>query len=392
MRKRMAHGILGLLIVICGSCGSHTTEKTMRISGTLKKTIPARQITIEKMILANDYFMKKWPDPGKPIVTNKTRPSNIWTRATYYEGLMVLYEIDPRPHLYDYAVAWGKAHNWKPAYGDPLTRHADNQCCGQTYIDLYNIDPQPQRIEPIKKNIDNMVNSDKSDDWWWIDALQMAMPVFARLGVLTGDNRYFDRMYDLYSFTKYKHGGRGLYNPEDHLWWRDADFVPPYKEPNGEDCYWSRGNGWVLAAHARTLDLLPADDPHRDEYIQTFKDMAAALLPLQRPDGFWNVSLHDPTNFGGPETSGTAFFVYGLTWGVRNGYLDAQTYLPAAVKGWNGMVQKALHPNGFLGYVQSTGKQPSDGQPVTSDSVPDFEDYGLGAFLLAGSEMAKLAQ
>ena len=55
------------------------------------------------------------------------------------------------------------------------------------------------------------------------------------------------------------------------------------------------------------------------------------------------------------------------------------------------MVTDSLHSNGFLGYVQGTGTQPSDSQPVTYDNVPNFEDFGLGCFLLAGSEVARLA-
>jgi hypothetical protein len=54
------------------------------------------------------------------------------------------------------------------------------------------------------------------------------------------------------------------------------------------------------------------------------------------------------------------------------------------------MVKECLHPTGFLGHVQGTGKEPKDGQPVTYDSMPDFEDYGLGAFLLAGCEIIKM--
>jgi len=47
------------------------------------------------MVLANAYFMNKWPDTGKSIVTNRERSSNIWTRAVYYEGLMALYALIP---------------------------------------------------------------------------------------------------------------------------------------------------------------------------------------------------------------------------------------------------------------------------------------------------------
>ena len=355
-----------------------------------KIAAPQQQDILKAMRLANTYFMNKWPDAGKEIVTNIARPSSIWTRAVYYEGLMSLYSIDPKKDYYDYAVSWGTKHNWTPRNG-VTNRNADDQCAGQTWIDLFGIDAQPERIANIKTCIDNMVHSDKADDWHWIDAIQMAMPVFTRLGVLYNDTSYFRKMYDLYHFTKTVHGGHGLYNTEQHLWWRDKDFVPPYKEPNGADCFWSRGNGWVLAALVRTLSLLPLSDPHRAEYLQDYLDMIAALIPLQRTDGYWNVSLHDSTHFGGPELSGTALFTYGIAWGIRMGYLDKKAYMPIITKSWNAMVAVSLHQDGMLGYVQGTGKEPKDGQPLSYDKVPDFEDYGLGCFLLAGSEIYQIA-
>ena len=255
---------------------------------------------------------------------------------------------------------------------------------------LYLIDKKEERLKDIKTSIDQMKATEKIDDWWWIDALQMAMPVFTRLGILYQDTSYFNRMYAMYDYTKHKHGDHGLYNPEDHLWWRDKDFDPPYKEPNGEDCYWSRGNGWVLGALARTMDMLPKSDPHYNEYLQDFKDMSAALLKLQREDGYWNASLHDANNYGGKETSGTSLFVYGFAWGINNGILDRTTYMPAIAKAWKAMAKESVHPDGMLGFVQSTGKEPKDGQPVGYDKIPDFEDYGLGCFLLAGSEIYKM--
>ncbi len=350
--------------------------------------LPMKKEVMSKMELCNSYFMQKWPDTGKNIITNKERPSNIWTRAVYYEGLMAMYALNPDKQFYDYAVSWAEAHDWN--FRDGIeTRNADNQCCGQTYLDLYEIDPQPVRLKNVKASIDLMMATEKIDDWDWIDALQMAMPVFAKLSVITGDKRYSERMYEMYKDSKVT---QGFYNKKDKLWWRDKDFMPPYKEPNGEDCYWSRGNGWVVAALVKVLEILPANDPHRKEYIETYEDMMKALLRLQRPDGFWNASLHDPNNFGGKETTGTALFVYGMAWGVNNGLLPSNKYLPALIKGWNAMANESVHPNGFLGYVQGTGKQPSESQPVTYDSMPDFEDYGLGCFLLAGSEVFKLAE
>jgi rhamnogalacturonyl hydrolase YesR len=351
--------------------------------------LPSKKSVLKAMRLTNQYFMNKWPDPGKSIVTNQERPSNIWTRAVYYEGLMALYQIDKKKTYYNYAVDWGTKHKWG-LRGGIATRNADNQCCGQTYIDLYLIDKKRERVNDIKASVDSMKATSKIDDWNWIDALQMGMPVFVRLGVLYNDTSYFNRMYDMYAFTKNKHGDNGLYNPAEHLWWRDKDFDPPYKEPNGEDCYWSRGNGWVVAALIRTMQQLPKSDPHYSEYLQDYKDMLQALLPIQRSDGFWNVSLHDSTHFGGKELSGTALFTYGMAWGINNKIIDRNTYLPVLLKAWNAMVQDCVHPNGILGFVQGTGKEPKDGQPVTYDHIPDFEDYGLGCFLLAGSEVYKL--
>jgi unsaturated rhamnogalacturonyl hydrolase len=353
--------------------------------------LPAQSKIVSDMELANAYFMKKWPDPGTVTNVGRVRTSNLWTRAVYYEGLMALHKIDPKKEYYNYAMDWSNHHKWEPRDG-LNTRNADNQCCGQTYIELYQLDKKPEYIEPIKKNIDLMLVSEKIDDWHWIDALQMAMPIFAKLGTIYKDDRYFEKMYEIYSYSKTVHGGKGLYNPQEHLWWRDKDFVPPYKEPNGANCYWSRGNGWIVAAMVRVLEVMPKNAPHRAEYLQMYKDMIKALVPLQRTDGYWNVSLMDPTNYGGKELTGTSLFIYGMAWGVNNGILKKATYQPIIAKAWNAMAKDCLHPDGMLGFVQGTGKEPKDGQPVSYDHIPDFEDYGLGCYLLAGSEIARLSK
>jgi unsaturated rhamnogalacturonyl hydrolase len=361
------------------------------MTSLLAQTISSRK-TMEAMTIANKYFMDKWPDVGKTIITERERPSNIWTRSVYYEGLMALYKINPDTAYLNYALRWATFHKWGMRDGTK-TRNGDNQCCGQTYIDLYMLDRyKEERIKDIKTCIDNMLATEKIDDWNWIDALQMAMPVFARLGTIYNDKKYYARMNEMYLYTKLRHGTNGLYSTVDHLWWRDKDFVPPYKEPNGENCYWSRGNGWVVAALVRTLDFLPKNSPYKKEYQTTLTEMFKALVPLQRTDGFWNVSLKDPGHFGGKELTGTALFVYGMAWGINEGLISKKEYLPVVMKAWNALVTESLHPNGFLGYVQGTGKEPKDSQPVGYDIVPNFEDFGLGCFLLAGSEVYKISK
>ena len=368
------------LILILGVCLFQAMLSAQEIN---------RDSVLKNMQLANNYFMEKWQDVGKTIITNKKRPSNIWTRGVYYEGLMALHEIYPKEEYYNYAYDWAEFHKWSFRYGT-ANRNADDYCAAQTYIDLYNLDPDSKKLKNTKATINMLLNTPQVDDWSWIDAIQMGMPVFAKLGVLENDDRYFEKMYEMYMFTRNSHGDNGLYNPKDGLWWRDADFDPPYTEPNGEDCYWSRGNGWVIGALAKVLTIIPDDAPHRQQYVNDLVAMSEALVPIQRKDGFWNVSLHDPKHFGGKELSGTALFVYAMAYGVNNGILSKEKFQPIIEKGWNAMVKDGLHDNGFLGFVQSTGKEPKDGQPLSYTKIPDFEDYGLGCFLLAGSEVYKL--
>ena len=359
-------------------------------SPAVAQELPSKRETMQAMTLVNQYFMRKYSNITiSSFVNNVVRPSNIWTRGVYYEGLMNLYSVAPREEYYAYAVEWADFHKWSYRNGAPTT-NADDYCAGQTYVDLYRMSSDPERIRKVKANLDMLCNTPTHADWYWIDAIQMGMPVFAKMGVTLNEPKYFDKMWELYSYTRNKTGETGLFNEEDGLWWRDAKFKPPFLEPNGEDCYWSRGNGWVYAALARVLDEIPADEKHRQDYINDFITMSKALKACQREDGFWNVSLHDPTNFGGIEASGTSLFVYGLAWGIRNGILDHNEYFPMMAKAWSGLIKECVHQNGFLGWVQGTGAAPTDSQPVTYDKVPDFEDFGIGCFLLAGAEVYKL--
>ncbi len=212
-------------------------------------------------------------------------------------------------------------------------------------------------------------------------------------------------MYEMYAFTRNQHGGdkkaggSPLFNEQTGLWYRDYQFDPPYKDlvETDKDCYWSRGNGWVYMALARVMQFTPETEAHRADYIKDFLLMSQALLDCQREDGYWSVSLAAPGNFGqegseGPEISGTALFVGGMAWGIRSGLLDKETYLPAVEKGWQAM-RRAVHDDtGFIGYMQGTGSKPEDGGIITYNSVPDFEDFGIGCWLWGAAEVHALAK
>ena len=337
---------------------------------------------------ANDYFMAKYADPTEPTHVKKIRPSHLWTRAVYYEGLMALNAIDPQDRYIDYTDRWAAFHKWTPRDGTG-TRDADNQCCSQTYLERFVMTGDSAMLRPTRENLQGQMAEGKLGYWTWIDAIQMAMPVYAQMYKITGDGAYLDHAMAMFRWSRNECGG-GLFNEEDGLWWRDADFVPPYKEKDGNQCYWSRGNGWVLAALVRVMDQMKPRGKAYKELKKDFMAMCNALAGCQREDGFWNVSLASPATYGGKETSGTALFLYGISWGLRKGYLKEKAFRPVADKAWQAMKAQALHRDGFLGYVQGTGKEPKDGQPVTYDKVPDFEDFGLGCFLLGATEYYKL--
>jgi rhamnogalacturonyl hydrolase YesR len=353
---------------------------------------PAADDVLKTTRLVNDYFMAHYEDPTVPTNWKRVRPSSLWTRAVYYEGLMALQRIDPQQRYIDYAVKWGSFHKWTPRNGVE-TCDADDQCCGQTYLELAEMSDSID-ISKMRENLDHQMKTPNPKNgslygWWtWIDAIQMAMPLYVQMYKATGDKRYLDHAMQMYRWSRNECGG-GLFNVKEGLWWRDADYVPPYKEPDGQQCYWSRGNGWVYAALVRCMELLPEKSKEYKELKRDFMLMSEGLLRCQREDGFWNPSLVS-TNYAMPETSGTSLFLYGFCWGMQKGYLKQQTYRLSADKAWTAMSDKAVHPDGFLGWMQGTGKDPSAGQPLSYTRIPDFEDYGTGCFLLGATEYYKL--
>jgi unsaturated rhamnogalacturonyl hydrolase len=370
--------------------------------------MPPQSQILSDMALANDYFTNEWPVPGCKNCLPANHPSCIWTRATYIEGDLALYRINHDTNIYNYAVQWGAFTNWNLRHGD-TDNTSDDQGAGQEYAELYLLDiTQTNRLTHIANNVNFWVkNHTGLTTMTYVDTLHMSMPAFAKLSVLNSNvigalktnYTYMPEMYSYFHNIKSVWGrSNGLYNVTDHLWWRDTNFMANYTASDGtkQKCYWSRGNGWAFAALARTMDVLPANDTHYAEYLQTFQEMAAAIKAVQRADGFWNVNLGYTNDFPGPESSGTACFTYGFAWGINRGYLNASNYLPATIKGWNALANGALHhsadaDNGFLGYVQGTGSQPSDGQPVTYTNAPNFDDFTLGLFLLAGSQVYELS-
>jgi rhamnogalacturonyl hydrolase YesR len=384
------------IIVLLTVTGTYAQgEKASKVMNTLRQV--------------NNYFMAKHSDPTLPTNVGRIRPSSLWTRGVYYEGLMALYEIDADERYIDYTDRWACFHQWTPRNG-VKTNDADDQCCGQTYVDRYLQSGGKEKIVHVITNLNKQMSTPNTKasvkqalreanangelyGWWtWIDAIQMAMPLYMQVYKVTGDRRYADHAMKMYRWTRDTLAG-GLFNEREGLWWRDKDFVAPYQTPDGKNCYWSRGNGWVYAALVRCMNQLSPKDQYYKELKKDFLLMSSALKACQRPeDGLWNPSLVSYADFGGKEATGTSLFLYGMAWGIRKGILKEKKYKSVCDRAWEGLVRDCVHPNGFLGWVQGTGKAPSDGQPLSYTKVPDFEDYGTGCFLLGGTEYYKLVK
>jgi unsaturated rhamnogalacturonyl hydrolase len=368
--------------------------------------MPPKSQILSDLVLANQHFTNEWPTPGCSSCLSGNHGTSIWTRGTYFEGDLALYRINHDTNIYNYAVQWGAFTNWSLRSGDSDTS-PDDQCAGQEYIELYQFDTtQTNRLTHIVNNVNYWMGHNTGlSQWTYVDSIHMSMPAFAKLSVLNSNvlstlntnYTYSPQMYSYFHFIENVYGrSNGLYNATDHLWWRDTNYMANYTASDGtkQKCYWSRGNGWAFVALARTMEVLPTNDLHYTNYLQTFQDMAVAIKAVQRADGFWNVNLGYTNDFPGPESSGTACFTYGLAWGINHGYLDTNTYLPAVIAGWNALAVGALHhstgsDNGMLGYEQPSGSYPTNNFSYTS--TPDFDDFGLGLFLLAGSQIYQLS-
>ncbi|MES1206747.1 MAG: glycoside hydrolase family 88 protein, partial [Pseudomonadota bacterium] len=276
----------------------------------------------------------------------------------------------------DYTMQWGQANKWLLHADSDGPRFADNQACVQSYAELYLADPSPQNavmIAAAQTTFDTMVAAPMPGrtEWWWCDALYMAPAAMARVAQATGKTQYLTLMNNMYWDTK-----SFLYDPAQSLFWRDSG----YRNTN---TYWSRGNGWVVAGIARILEVLPATDAHRADYETLLRQMATKLATLQQSDGFWRSSLTQPNAYANPETSGTAFFCFGIAWGINHGVLDRATFLPVVQKAWAAL-GTAVDAQGRLGWVQGVGSAPG---PATATST---NDYAAGAFLLAGEQILAL--
>ena len=327
------------------------------------------------------------------VHTPLTHSGADWTNGALYAGMVEWAKIAGNEKYYNWLKEMGDKNNWTYEHReDPRGRyHADDYCVGQMYLELYRKYKDPKMITPMQDYFNQILQNPSignlefafTDNYWpterwsWCDALFMGPTVWAKMANITGDRKYLDFMYKEYKATT-----DYLYSREDSLYFRDSRFFTRF-EANGARVFWGRGNGWVFAGLPIILRELPPGYEQKAYFEKIYQEMGAKILSIQDAKGYWHASLLDPGSYPNPEMSATGFFVFGLAWGINHGYFDRDDYMPAVIKGWNAMVN-SVWPNGKVGWIQPIGEDPKS---VTREMT---EVYGVGAFLLAGTEMLHL--
>jgi len=305
--------------------------------------------------------------------------SQDWTFATLYLGFLEASNTLHDPRTMDYVKAVAEHYHWTLG---PRQTQADDQAIGQSYLWLYNRNPDPQHIAPIRRQFDDVMRAPDEPQkpvWWWCDALFMAPPVWTHLASVTHDARYLDYMDREWHIT-----ADLLWDKEEHLFFRDKSYFDK-REKNGRKIFWSRGNGWVMGGLVQVLTYMPQNDQRRPFYLEKFRQMAEKIRSLQSDDGLWRPGLLDAADYPYPEISGSAFFVYATAWGIHHGLLDKARFRPVVERGWEGLVRH-IYEDGRLGSIQPIGAAPGAFTPGSSYV------FGVGAFLLAGSEVNQLSR
>ena len=338
------------------------------------------QVDFDNSPLVNFQGMKRYSFGG-------------WLMGTMSIGMVKWGQVQGNEKYLNFIRQEAKKFNWNV---EERIYDADDYIVGQLYLELYEIDKQEHYLTQLKKRLDYIYENwptvnkkseesceqllkDCRERWTWIDALFMGGPVWANMAKITGDTKYLEFAEHEYwaSFDKF-------WDAQEGLLYRDSRFLKA-RDVDGQKIFWSRGNGWVFASLVRMLGAVPEGSANRDKYIARFKTMANKLADIQQPDGSWHPSLLNPKLFNMPENSGSSFFTYGLAWGVNNGILDKNKYQSVVENAWTNLSNN-IYADGRLGYVQSSGYDPRMVQKEDTDA------YGVGAFLLASSQVYLLAK
>lgn len=342
-------------------------------------TLQTRKVIISELHRAAYAQLYAW---GEHMDTS-------WLGGVFWGGYAAVQRLTHSPLYADVMLQRAQQAHFALARRFGGIKNANNMCIGRLYEAVFALRHKPAMLADLQKAAAELAKMkahrgdittqwNKSTPWYWCDALFMAAPVLARLSAETHDP------HDLHILNvNFARTEKMLYDPKERLFYRDPRFIHA-RDPDGHHIFWSRGNGWVVAALAEILHNMPAHAPHRRRYVTLLQRMAGRLAQLQPADGLWRPSLTDPAWYPLPESSGTALDCYAMAWGVRHGILNKKQFMPVILRAWAGLL-KCQQADGLIGRTQRTGAAPAWVEARCS------RPYGVGAFLMAGAQMARLA-
>lgn len=181
----------------------------------------------------------------------------------------------------------------------------------------------------------------------WADDAFMAISFLARMGKMTGEEKYFtDAANQIIQYHNY------LWCPEKNV------FYHCYHTDNEEHgvAHWSRANGWVFMATADLLSVMPDNHPLKAKVIKLFQKQCSGVARYQGKNGLWHQLLDKEDSY--EEVTGTAMFVFGIAKGVKNGWLH-KDFIYTAEQGLKGMMTKISDRGDVTAICVGTGIMPS---------------------------------
>jgi rhamnogalacturonyl hydrolase YesR len=304
----------------------------------------------------NDYFTN-WPkgtspqEVGKKVAEHFVTSPHQYTATLHYSEVATWYGALTFAQLTnDDALRTELIRKFEPlmpggaeAGRTPLRRHVDDSIFGVVPLEIALQTKDPKYLAEGKKWADRQWENPQPDGLsgetrYWIDDMYMLTMLQLEAYRATRDHMYLDR--DAKEMAAY---------------------LDKLQQPNGlffhapdVPFYWGRGDGWVAAGMAEMLRDLPQDHPQRARILAGYRTMMASLLRYQGKDGMWRQLIDHEEAW--PESSSSAMFTFALITGVRNGWLDAATYGPAARKGWIAVAGYIDQNQDITSVCEGTGK------------------------------------
>ncbi len=242
-------------------------------------------------------------------------------------------------------------------------------------------------------------------DQMWLDGLYMSGPFYARYGVQFGDAAATeDALHQIVLADQH------LYDPATGLYYHawDAGHTRPWADPatGHSPSFWARSIGWLAMATVDELDDVPPAQPAEGAVRSVLGRIAGGLVRWQDRDSgvWWQVADQGARPGNYRESSASCMFVYALAKAVDRGWLPREPFMPAAQKGYAGLIHEFIRVNGSgsvsilkccsvagLNNVNAAGRS-RDGSfdYYVSEPVVDNDLKAIPSFILAGLEVQRM--